>query len=125
MQMVGSLLYAPPKQLPQDLQGYMDSCQQGVLYVSMGTLGMMTDPELQSLAGGLARLPQCVLWKLGADDLPGTVVAASLQSADCDASLQHCAEWAFAPSMTKYLIDSVSQRQEPHGQVGLSGGSWW
>ena len=90
MQMVGSMLYAPPKQLPQDLQGYMDSCQQGVLYVSMGTLGMMTQPELQSLAGGLARLPQCVLWKLGADDLPGTVVAARLQTVMLPSSIvQH------------------------------------
>ena len=74
MQMVGSVLYEPPQPLPPNLQQYMDNCSQGVLYTSMGTLGILTRSELQGLAGGLARLPQCVLWKLGASDLPGTVL---------------------------------------------------
>ena len=72
-QMVGSILYEPPRPLSDHLQAYMDSCTQGVLYISMGTLGILTHSELQSLAGGLSRLPQCALWKLGAADLPGTV----------------------------------------------------
>ena len=71
MQMVGSVLYEPPRKLPPDLQSYLDSCSQGAVYVSMGTLGILTQTELHSLAGGLERLPQCVLWKLGVADFPG------------------------------------------------------
>ena len=75
MQMVGSVLYEPPQALPQDLQSYLDGCSQGAVYVSMGTLGILTEAELHSLAGGLTWLPQCVLWKLSVNDLPGTALA--------------------------------------------------
>ena len=74
VQMVGSVLYEPPQALPEDLQSYLDGCSQGAVYVSMGTLGILTEAELHSLAGGLARLPQCVLWKLGAAELPGAAL---------------------------------------------------
>ena len=74
VQMVGSVLYEKPKALPQDLQSYLESCSQGAVYVSMGTLGVLTEAELHSLAGGLARLSQCVVWKLGAADLPGAAL---------------------------------------------------
>ena len=46
--MVWSILYEPPRPLPDHLQARMDSCTQGVLYVSMGTLGILTQSELQS-----------------------------------------------------------------------------
>ena len=49
----------------------MDACPQGVVYTSMGTMGILTRAELHSLAQAFARLPRCVLWKLGAADLPG------------------------------------------------------
>ena len=66
--MVGAILYEPPAALPADLQTFMDQCN-GVIYVSMGTMAVLTTPELLSLSGAFASLHECVIWKL--KDFPG------------------------------------------------------
>ena len=63
--------------LDADLTAWLDAqSPHGVVYVCMGTLGVLTEIELRSVALGLAQLKQRVLWKMSAADMPGVLVLA-------------------------------------------------
>ena len=72
--MVGPISADPAKALPEDLSAFVEGGQaagRGAVYVSMATASRLTEAELHSLAGSLSALPNPVLWKLAAHDLPG------------------------------------------------------
>ncbi|KAI5645182.1 UDP-glucoronosyl and UDP-glucosyl transferase domain-containing protein [Phthorimaea operculella] len=64
----------PEKPLPEDLQSYLDSSKNGVIYVSFGT---NADPanlhpeKIQTFVKVFSKLPYDILWKLNHDVLPG------------------------------------------------------
>ncbi|XP_047519265.1 UDP-glycosyltransferase UGT5-like isoform X1 [Pieris napi] len=64
----------PQKSLPQDLQAYLDSSKNGVIYISFGSnvLSSMLPPEkINILINVFSKLPYNVLWKWETDVLPG------------------------------------------------------
>ncbi|CAH1641747.1 unnamed protein product [Spodoptera littoralis] len=71
---LGGLHQVPHKPLPKDLQTYMDSSKNGVIYVSFGT---NVDPtklpadRIEVLVKTLSQLPYDILWKWNGDVLPG------------------------------------------------------
>ncbi|KAK9817338.1 hypothetical protein WJX74_001941 [Apatococcus lobatus] len=80
--MVGPVLASPAKPLPNELSSFLSSgLQKGhkAIFVSMGTLGALKKSELHGMARELSSLPNPVLWKLPASDLPGNLTLADLQ----------------------------------------------
>lgn len=74
MQMVGPILVENAKPLPSALANFLDealSSGHPAIYVSMGTLAMLSETELLSMAQGLSALSNSVLWKLDSQVLPG------------------------------------------------------
>ena len=72
--MVGPVLANPAMPLSEELSSFLESGMSTghkAVYVSMGTLTAMFEPELHSMAQGLSALPNPVLWKLPSTDLPG------------------------------------------------------
>ncbi|CAB3225859.1 unnamed protein product [Arctia plantaginis] len=71
---MGGLHQKPDKELPSDLKSYLDSSQNGVIYISFGT---NVDPSLlppeiiQTLVNAFSKLPYDILWKWNKDELPG------------------------------------------------------
>ncbi|KAL0860390.1 hypothetical protein ABMA27_009784 [Loxostege sticticalis] len=71
---LGGLHQKPKKDLPKDLQEYLDSSKNGVIYVSFGS---NVDPALfppetiQILVNVFSKLPYDILWKWNQDELPG------------------------------------------------------
>ncbi|KAJ8708419.1 hypothetical protein PYW07_010544 [Mythimna separata] len=71
---MGGIHQKPRKDLPQDLQSYLDSSKNGVIYISFGT---NVDPTLfppekiATFVRVLSKLPYDVLWKWNSDVLPG------------------------------------------------------
>ncbi|XP_038217975.1 UDP-glucosyltransferase 2-like [Zerene cesonia] len=64
----------PEKALPQDLQSYLDSSKNGVIYLSFGSNvpSSMLPPEIiQIFIKVFSKLPYDVLWKWETDELPG------------------------------------------------------
>ncbi len=71
--MVGPLLVDSAKPLPADLEAFVEQGMaegHGALYVSMGTAARLTEEEMHSLASSLSALPNPVLWKVSAIQLP-------------------------------------------------------
>ncbi|CAH0697333.1 unnamed protein product [Spodoptera exigua] len=71
---LGGLHQVPYKPLPKDLQSYMDSSKNGVIYVSFGTnVDPTTFPadRIEVLVKTLSQLPYDILWKWNNDVLPG------------------------------------------------------
>ena len=67
-------MVSPPQPVPAELGSFLSSGMQHghkAVFVSMGTLGALYESELHSMARALSALPNPVLWKLPADDLPG------------------------------------------------------
>ena len=76
MQVVGSVLAEDAKPLPAELsdfldQGRLDSHGQGAVFASLGTLALLTEDEVRSIAQGLVALDRHVLWKQDPQKLPG------------------------------------------------------
>ncbi|KAL0860389.1 hypothetical protein ABMA27_009784 [Loxostege sticticalis] len=71
---LGGLHQKSAKNLPKDLQEYLDSSKNGVIYVSFGS---NVDPALfppetiQILVNVFSKLPYDILWKWNQDELPG------------------------------------------------------
>ncbi|XP_073961140.1 UDP-glucosyltransferase 2-like [Choristoneura fumiferana] len=71
---MGGLHQKPEKELPEDLETYLDSSKNGVIYISFGS---NVDPahfppvKIQSIINAVADLPYNVLWKWNDDELPG------------------------------------------------------
>ncbi|XP_045507238.1 UDP-glucosyltransferase 2-like [Colias croceus] len=64
----------PDKELPKDLQDYLDSSKHGVIYVSFGTNApscYLASHFIELLKRVLSKLPYDVLWKWEKDELPG------------------------------------------------------
>ncbi len=72
--MVGPILLEEAKPLPADLNIFLDkamSTGRGAVYVSMGTLVVLSADEARSMAAALSALDSFVLWKLDSAHLPG------------------------------------------------------
>ena len=88
--MVGPILLKEAKALPADLDSFLQqgtSGPHGIVYVSMGSLAMLSEDEVQSMAAALSALPNPVLWKLDQALLPGMCFSASDSS--CSEHLVH------------------------------------
>ncbi|DBA74190.1 TPA: UDP-glycosyltransferase-like protein [Trebouxia sp. C0004] len=80
--MVGPILLEDAKPLPADLKTFLDkavSSGLGAVYVSMGTLAVLSEDEVWSMAAALSALKNPVLWKLDRALLPGNMTWESLQ----------------------------------------------
>ena len=94
--MVGPILAEAAKHLPTDLTA---SVQQGIseghgaMYVSIGTAARLTKQELHSLRTSLATLPNPVLWKVAAVDLPGGSLPVSLKPRLSPPIFAGCVPW--------------------------------
>ncbi|KAM4747516.1 UDP-glucuronosyltransferase 2A2-like [Rhinophrynus dorsalis] len=61
---IGGFQCQPPKPLPQEIQEFMDSAEQGVVIFSLGTVVKTLPPKIANeFAAGLARLPERVIWR--------------------------------------------------------------
>ncbi|XP_045493448.1 UDP-glucosyltransferase 2-like [Colias croceus] len=71
---IGGIHQAPDKPLSNDLQKYLDSSKNGVIYISFGSnvKSHDLDPDkIKVMADVLSELPYDVLWKWDSDTLPG------------------------------------------------------
>ncbi|XP_059056328.1 UDP-glycosyltransferase UGT5-like [Achroia grisella] len=70
---LGGLHRNPVKELPKDLQFYLDASKHGVIYISFGTNinpSMLPPEKMQMLINVLSNMPYDVLWKWDTDELP-------------------------------------------------------
>ncbi|CAD0205779.1 unnamed protein product [Chrysodeixis includens] len=70
----GGLHELPQKELPTELQLYLDSSKNGVIYISFGTNvdpTLLSPEKIQILVKTVSKLPYDVLWKWNGDELPG------------------------------------------------------
>ncbi|XP_050356515.1 UDP-glucosyltransferase 2-like isoform X12 [Nymphalis io] len=71
---LGGLHQNPVKELPQDLQSYLDSSKNGVIYMSFGTNvkpSLLPKEKVQIFTNVFSELPYEVLWKWDKDEIPG------------------------------------------------------
>ncbi|XP_061712803.1 uncharacterized protein LOC133521750 [Cydia pomonella] len=71
---IGGIHQNPEKNLPQDLQQYLDSSKHGVIYLSFGSnvdTSMLPPEKVQTIINVFSQLPYDVLWKWNQDELPG------------------------------------------------------
>nr|CAH7731538.1 unnamed protein product [Callosobruchus chinensis] len=71
---VGGYHIKPPNKLPQELQEFMDSAKEGVVYFSMGSIlqpSMMKDDKKMAILNAFGKLKQKVLWKWDKVTIPG------------------------------------------------------
>ncbi|XP_046972692.1 UDP-glycosyltransferase UGT5-like [Vanessa cardui] len=71
---MGGIHKTPPRELPQDLQLYLDSSKNGVIYFSLGTNvspSLLPPEKIQMFLNVLSQLPYDVLLKWDKDVLPG------------------------------------------------------
>uniref|UniRef100_A0A6P7FG47 UDP-glucuronosyltransferase n=1 Tax=Diabrotica virgifera virgifera TaxID=50390 RepID=A0A6P7FG47_DIAVI len=62
----GGIHISPPKQLPKDLQEYLDSATEGCIYFSLGSntkSAFMGEKKIKIIMEALGELPYKVLWK--------------------------------------------------------------
>ncbi|XP_061384738.1 UDP-glucosyltransferase 2-like [Danaus plexippus] len=70
---MGGIHQLPEKKLPQELQKYLDSSKNGVIYVSFGTnvlSEVFPKDKLKIIINVVSRLPYDILWKWDKDELP-------------------------------------------------------
>lgn len=75
--MVGAILADDAKPLPVELRAFLEQGLaegHGGMYVSMGTAARLTQQEMQSLSEALSALPNPVLWKVSAVQLPSKLI---------------------------------------------------
>ncbi|XP_967685.3 UDP-glycosyltransferase UGT5 [Tribolium castaneum] len=71
---IGGYHLKRPKKLPQDLQEFLDSAKDGVIYFSMGSnlkSAVLPSDKCDAILKTFAKLKQKILWKWEEDDLPG------------------------------------------------------
>ncbi|KAJ0171757.1 hypothetical protein K1T71_012520 [Dendrolimus kikuchii] len=71
---IGGIHQIPKKELPKDLETYLNSSKNGVIYISFGTNidpSMLPPERIQTLIKGFSELPFDVLWKFNKDEMPG------------------------------------------------------
>ncbi|XP_065170771.1 UDP-glycosyltransferase UGT5-like [Atheta coriaria] len=72
--LAGGVHMKKPQPLPKDLEDYINSSPNGIIYFSLGTNVKTKDLSskmLQTFMDALSQLPYKVLWKFDADTLPG------------------------------------------------------
>lgn len=70
---IGGIHVESPKQLPQDIQEFLDSSPEGVIYFSMGSIIQAVnwpDEKREALVNAFSKIKQKVLWKYENDTLP-------------------------------------------------------
>lgn len=70
---IGGLHVDPPKQLPQDLQTYLDEAEEGVIIFSMGSNLRSCDLSVskrEALLKTFSKVKQKVLWKWESEEVP-------------------------------------------------------
>ncbi|XP_045762945.1 uncharacterized protein LOC123865767 [Maniola jurtina] len=70
---IGGIHRTPEKKLPKDLQTYLDSSKNGVIYLSFGTnalAGAIPEDKVRIIVKVLSGLPYDVLWKWDKNELP-------------------------------------------------------
>lgn len=75
--MVGAVMADDAKPLPADLTAFLEQNLaegHGGMYVSMGTAARLTQQEMQGLSEALSALPNPVLWKVSAVQLPSMLI---------------------------------------------------
>ncbi|CAG5031204.1 unnamed protein product [Parnassius apollo] len=68
---MGGLHQTPPKKLPKDLQEYLDTSQNGVIYFSLGTNVLpssLSQEKMKIFENVFSQLPYNVIWKWDSDD---------------------------------------------------------
>ena len=71
---IGGIHVEPVKKLPKDIQDYLDSAENGVIYFSMGSYIQSKDwtvEKREALTKAFGKLKQKVLWKYENETLPG------------------------------------------------------
>ncbi|XP_067012390.2 UDP-glycosyltransferase UGT5 [Anabrus simplex] len=71
---VGGIHLKPSKPLSKNLQQFLDSCTEGVIYFSMGSMirsSSFPNDKRQALLDAFLQLPYKVLWKWEDDQVPG------------------------------------------------------
>ncbi|CAG9568602.1 unnamed protein product [Danaus chrysippus] len=71
---LGGIHQEPQKNLPKDLEIYLNSSRHGVIYVSFGTnvlSSMISTDKIDNIVKVLSKLPYDVLWKWDGEELPG------------------------------------------------------
>nr|CAD7264885.1 unnamed protein product [Timema shepardi] len=71
---LGGIHIKPTKPLPEDIQDYIDSATEGVIFFSMGSIiqgSMLPETTRDAFLKVFSKLKQKVLWKLEVDSLPG------------------------------------------------------
>ncbi|CAH1999059.1 unnamed protein product [Acanthoscelides obtectus] len=74
MVQIGGFHIKPPKKLPQELQDFMDSAKEGVIYFSLGSNivpSTMGEEKKMAILKAFGKLKQKVLWKWNEDTIPG------------------------------------------------------
>ncbi|CAH0598226.1 unnamed protein product [Chrysodeixis includens] len=71
---LGGLPQRPEKPLPAELQSYLDSSKNGVIYISFGTnvkTSILPPERVKHMVKAFSKLPYDILWKWDSDELPG------------------------------------------------------
>ncbi|KOB74579.1 Antennal-enriched UDP-glycosyltransferase, partial [Operophtera brumata] len=71
---IGGIHQKSPKELPKDLETYLDSSNNGVIYVSFGTNvspSQLPSHRIQTMVNVFSKLQYEILWKWDKDELPG------------------------------------------------------
>ncbi|CAH2098350.1 unnamed protein product [Euphydryas editha] len=71
---IGGVHVPPPNPLPQDLQSYLDSSKNGVIYFSLGTNvrpSVLSSEKIDIFIKVFSQLPYDIMWKWDKDKLPG------------------------------------------------------
>lgn len=58
----------------QELKAYLDSSQNGVIYISFGTNidpSLLPQEKIQAIINAVAKSPYDVIWKWNQDEMPG------------------------------------------------------
>nr|QBK47159.1 UDP-glycosyltransferase UGT33AG2 [Chilo suppressalis] len=72
--LLGGIHQKPEKDLPKDLNEFLDASKNGVIYVSFGTnadAALLPPHKLEVMVNVFSKLPYDILWKWNNDELPG------------------------------------------------------
>ncbi|XP_046996465.1 UDP-glucosyltransferase 2-like [Schistocerca americana] len=71
---IGGIHLKPKQKLPEDIQKFMDEAEHGVIFFTFGSVLQardLSDEKRSAILEAFAELPQRVIWKWEAENLPG------------------------------------------------------
>ncbi|KAL0860422.1 hypothetical protein ABMA27_009814 [Loxostege sticticalis] len=71
---MGGVHQKPEKEVSKELKAYLDSSQNGVIYISFGTNidpSLLPQEKIQAIINAVAKSPYDVIWKWNQDEMPG------------------------------------------------------